>query len=764
MAKRLDRFTQPFAQSRIPFLLTEVLTDGRGEMTDLVCRFANAAAGTLLSLPPEELTGQRFTRRFPGRPLTPLTPLAEVAFSGSAASFSYTTLLGRQLTVTCYQPVYGMAAVLLDASGEEASSLLAERLPAAACVLELSRAGLRCPFFNQRLCQLTGWSRRELLDRTGGDFSLLTAPEDWPELLQALLDAARDQRSLAHEFRLLRREGPPIWVDLRAEHVRSREGAAAFYALVLDIDRRRRDRQLLSQTAAQLETSRSRLADLFQNLPGGFCLLRQAPDGALQMLEISGKLAALLEFSPASLRRQAGDPLCRILPADREGLSAAIARAHAMEIPLSHICRLRPRGGGIVWVHLEAVRRPETDGGALIYAVCQDITATKELEAELQFQRQLAQLLLERTAVVLLDYDPASDTARIRRRGTDGRDGIHVVRNYLAESETDSPIHPEDRRRLAAGVRRASTRPAVESLEYRADYDGRGWRSYRITWLRQIDAQGNVTRLLGKAEDITDANAAAEWFRRLCTAQRQTEPDVLAVVLLDLTGDRIQNARAAGRLSRVLFGNTAEACLRHLAGNVPDNDQHLQFSAAFSRQALLEAFQRGQRELALEHRFTLEEGRAPWVETRVQLLPDPDNGHTAAFCTIRSIQDRRCALPLIQTLSEPWAAVLTVDAATGVCRLWSGGPPLPPGITYRALAAGRSRTHAPSSRRTAVRRSARLETVLAHLETEPRYCLEMPADGPAPLAGRTLCWQWLDRTGGTLLLTISGSPLAANSE
>ena len=52
MAKRLDRFTQPFVQSRIPFLLTEVLTDGHGKMTDLVCRFANSAAGTLLGLPP----------------------------------------------------------------------------------------------------------------------------------------------------------------------------------------------------------------------------------------------------------------------------------------------------------------------------------------------------------------------------------------------------------------------------------------------------------------------------------------------------------------------------------------------------------------------------------------------------------------------------------------------------------------------------------------------------------------------------------------
>ena len=758
MARRLDRFTQPFVQSRIPFLLTEVLTDGRGEMTDLVCRFANAAAGTLLGLPPEELTGARFTRRFPGRSLSPLAPLAEVAFSGSAASFPYVTLLGRQITITCYQPAYGMAAVILDSPGEADPSLLAERLPAAACVLELSRDGLKCLFFNQQLCRLTGWSRRELLDLSGGDFARLAAAEDWPDLLQALLDAARDQRSLAHEFRLLRREGAPLWVDLRAEHIHSRENRSTFYALLLDIDRRRRDRQLLTQATAQLTSSQARLSALFQNLPGGFCLLRQSPDGVLQPLEISRGLSALLNLSPAALRRLAGDPLRRVLPADREPLAAAIARAHAMDVPLRHVCRLRPKGGGTVWIQLDAIRQPEPDGGALIYAACQDITGSKELEAELMFQRQLTQLL-ERTAVVLLDYDPESDTARIHRRDSDGRDGVHVVRNYLATAQEDTPIHPEDRRRLAAGVRRAAAHPAVETLEYRADYDGRGWRSYRVTWLRQIDSQGNVTRLLGKAEDITAANAAAERFQQLCAAQRRTAPDVLAVVRLDLTDDRIQNAQATGYLKQVLFGNTADACLRHLSANVPDPAQQARFSACFSRQALLDSLQRGQSELRLEHRFTAEGGLAPWAETCVQLLPDPDSGHAVAFCAIRSIQDRRCALPMIQALSGSWAAVLTVDAATGVCRLWSGGAPLPSGMTYRALAAGRGRTHTPSSGRTAVRRAARLETVLAHLETAETYRLEMPADSAALLSGRTLCWQWLDRTGGTLLLTISGPPL-----
>ena len=88
MAKHLDKFTNAFRNSRIPFLVAEVITDGQGTMVDLACRFANDAAGALLQIPAEELRGQRFTRSFPHQRLQKLRALESVAFSGSAAQIS----------------------------------------------------------------------------------------------------------------------------------------------------------------------------------------------------------------------------------------------------------------------------------------------------------------------------------------------------------------------------------------------------------------------------------------------------------------------------------------------------------------------------------------------------------------------------------------------------------------------------------------------------------------------------------------------------
>jgi len=68
VAKRLNKFTDAFQNSRIPFLLAEVITDGQGAMVDLVL------PGLPMKPPPPSCRcrwsrsqGQRFTRAMPAQ-------------------------------------------------------------------------------------------------------------------------------------------------------------------------------------------------------------------------------------------------------------------------------------------------------------------------------------------------------------------------------------------------------------------------------------------------------------------------------------------------------------------------------------------------------------------------------------------------------------------------------------------------------------------------------------------------------------------------
>ena len=65
MAKHLDKFSRPFQNSPIPFVLAEALTNGTGDIVDLVCRFLNPAAAALLQLAPEEVQDRRLSQFAP---------------------------------------------------------------------------------------------------------------------------------------------------------------------------------------------------------------------------------------------------------------------------------------------------------------------------------------------------------------------------------------------------------------------------------------------------------------------------------------------------------------------------------------------------------------------------------------------------------------------------------------------------------------------------------------------------------------------------
>lgn len=762
MAKHLSKFSKPFQNSRIPFLLAEVITNGSGEMVDLICRFANAPAAAVLGLPPQELTGRRFTRELHPGGLFELAPLQAVAFSGSAATFVYHTAAGSAVQVTCYQVMYGVVGCVLEFQGEAPhtpAAALAETLPGAVALLELSRSGLRCLNFNQRLCDLTSWNRRELLDRFAEDFSALVVSQDWPDLLQALLDASREGRTVDHEVRVLRRDAPPVWINFRSERICADGGSAVFYAMLLDVDQSHRSQARLAETLAQLETTRDRLLSLFDTLPGGFALFRRDAGGALEPLHLSRKLAELLEYPAAELfKRLRAEPLCRVVAADREGLTAALIRSRVGGLPLRQACRMRTRSGQVLWIFLEAAWQPQEDGGDLLYIACSDVTQEKQTEAELRLRTQLCDLLLERSHIISFDYDPAEDVAHVETCGDGGRRATQRVEAYLQTLEGTQAVHPEDRKRLVTALRRAAARPGTGTLEYRGNYDGRGWRWYRVSLVSLFDNRGNVYRLLGKAEDISDRKAAAQRFHELTVQQKKWAKSSLAAARLDLTANRILDARGSSRhLMRVLFGNSADACLRHIRDNIPEPAQQREFYRRFSPSALLTAFYQGGAHHGFEHRFTLEDGTAVWVRSMLELAEDPESRHVEAFYSAVDVdaQHQSGAL-LTQLLPRDYDLVLTVDAASGRCCSHGGRSALPAGTVYRAAAAQYARSLPPGKRRSALRRALQLETILARLELQPLYEVPCPAGEKCESPRRLRC-SWLDREAGLLLITLQSS-------
>ena len=131
-----------------------------------------------------------------------------------------------------------------------------------------------------------------------------------------------------------------------------------------------------------------------------------------------------------------------------------------------------------------------------------------------------------------------------------------------------------------------------------------------------------------------------------------------------------------------------------------------------------------------------------------------DVGKYEAFLRVADVEKAHRQQSVLNMLARDYEFVLTVDAASGICRLYGDRPPLPDRTTYRALAASFIQPQAPSHQRTVLRRESRLENLLAHLAEQPSYTYTYTletADGPRAKCLRCV---WLDRESGTLLITL----------
>lgn len=104
---------------------------------------------------------------------------------------------------------------------------------------------------NDRLCQMTGYARDELLEKT---FQEITHPDDLQtDLAQVAMLLAGDTQSYALEKRYVRRDGSILWIGLTVSLLTKDENPLYFIAVIEDISQRKTTERELQVLHAELE-------------------------------------------------------------------------------------------------------------------------------------------------------------------------------------------------------------------------------------------------------------------------------------------------------------------------------------------------------------------------------------------------------------------------------------------------------------------------------------------------------------------------------
>ena len=277
--------------------------------------------------------------------------------------------------------VHSISGILLDVTAQKVAEL-AQREQA-----ELLRLFYELPFIgmailapdtrrwlqvNDRLCEILGYPREELLSMTWGEMT--PQPDhDQNQLLEQVRTGVRDGYQLTRRF--VRSDGQLVDTEIEVRAVRTPDGQLhRLLATVQDVTERRQANEALREQKGMLEQ-----AEVMAGL-GSWSHDTPSHDTwwSDQMYRNIGRDMAL--GPPTGLR----DCLACVHPQDRRGLLSAMkAMGHTAQT-VSLTLRRHPGFGPARWFRAHLERQAQPGGGWRWRGTLLDITALQEAKSELE--------------------------------------------------------------------------------------------------------------------------------------------------------------------------------------------------------------------------------------------------------------------------------------------------------------------------------------------------------------------------------------------
>jgi PAS domain S-box-containing protein len=384
---------------------------------------------------------------------------------------------------------------------------------AAVAIAEISLDG-RWLRVNPRLCELTGYTEQELLERI---FQDITHPADLGR------DLAQKQALLANEVdhyrmekRYLTKDGGIVWVLLTVALIRSQDGMPAYFISVIqDISHRKQVEAALQES----EECYRYAVELSPQMPW-----IAAPDGAV--LHVASRWLALTGLT---LEEARGDGWIRTVhPDDRPEVLQQWACCLTSGEPIDIEYRLRLADGAWHWLRMRAAPRHNSNGHILRwYGMAEDVHDRRVAQDALRESEAFARSMLDSSpdCMKVIDLD-----GRLQFISGPGLRAMEIDDFAPLRGQPWERLWPADSAaRAQEAVRQARTGNIARFTAFHPTARGTPkWWDVSVSAIPGPD--GRPVRLLAVSRDVTRAKQAQDEIERIRADVQMAAERLLAVL------------------------------------------------------------------------------------------------------------------------------------------------------------------------------------------------------------------------------------------
>ncbi len=248
---------------------------------------------------------------------------------------------------------------------------------------------------------------------------------------------------------------------------------------------------------------------LINNLPGGIGVVEIGEE--IKPLYISPNMAQKFELSVEEfIDTFEGGIQSIISKKTHNNLIEAAKKAQPIstQIPLSF-------QGRLIWMYLNGNFAYRDNSKAVYYMSVTDVTQLRKQKVLLDRQEEAFKLLLENNAFMMFDYDGVADEMTFYIKDKCSQRMVKKQHQFL-ERFFETEIIASDSKKEYYNLFKKSLKSLFNGkLEYRADFNGAGYRWYSSTFLSISEEGGRTTRIVGSIEDMEEQKILEKNFGSL---------------------------------------------------------------------------------------------------------------------------------------------------------------------------------------------------------------------------------------------------------